>query len=54
MSIYSPIKTAEKHKLCIDTIKILANLKRAFLNKQYYASTVFGIRTQYLNKRENG
>jgi hypothetical protein len=54
MSIHFPIKTTENHKLCIERINILANLKRAFLNKQYDASTAFGIRTQYLNKRKNG
>jgi hypothetical protein len=53
MSIHSTIITAENHKLCIERIKILANLKRAFLNKQYDASTAFGIQSQYL-KRKNG
>jgi hypothetical protein len=45
MSINSPIKTAENHKLCIERLNILANLKKkkTFLNKQYDACTAFGI-----------
>jgi hypothetical protein len=43
MSMHSPVKTAEYHKLCVERLNISANLnkKKTFLKKKYDASTSF-------------
>jgi hypothetical protein len=34
--------------------KNISKLKKSILNKQYDASTAFGIQSQYWNKKKNG